>query len=757
MEKEAIIRILKRERGAKKLAERLIEEKSRELYLVNAELKQLNGSLELLVKDRTVQLEKQNIDIQQKNVRLEEAQRELELKIQELKNSNKYKSEFLANMSHELRTPLNSILVLAKIINENNENNLTPRQIEYSNIIHNSGKDLLSLINEILDLAKIEAGRVDIHIEKINPLDIKLNLMDLFFEIARKERIDLDIHIAKEVPSEFYLDKGKVMQILRNLLSNAFKFTEAGGRVKLEIEMKEIDEVKMISFTVNDDGIGIAENNLDLIFEAFQQADGSTSRKYGGTGLGLNICKELTQLMRGSIHVASQLEVGSTFQVLFPYEKPLINELSSFETKEQLESLDLVDPTIASRKKKIPFSDDHKNFKKGDAVILIIEDDIRFAKILIDLSRKYGYKAIVVTEGNYGFEYAKKYKPVCIFLDIQLPVMNGWAILKQLKSSPITCSFPVHILSVVNKNSKGLNLGAESYNTKPINLEKLEKTIKSISIIQPRPNDCLIVGDNNNMFSKFYHHLEVHFKNIKFAKKVEDIFDICVKNSVQLIILGGDISMNAKFQKKLLDINRKAKEENKVVYFFCYSNVTTRAFEKNVNLDNIQLLKNDLELKEEFGFTINDSEDKTQLGEEPTSDRLNLIERKLKYHKVLQDKSILLVDDEMRNIFAMDSILEQYDTNIIIANNGKEALQKLEENSFIDIVLMDIMMPVMNGYQTINCIRKNPKYEKLPVIAVTAKAMKGDKEKALSAGANGYISKPLDIYKFLDLLVSQLN
>ena len=757
MEKDAIKRILYRERGARKIAEQLIEEKSRELYIVNEALTQLIDSLELQVKERTSQLEKQNIDIHQKNEILEETQQELEFKIQELKNSNKYKSEFLANMSHELRTPLNSILVLAKIIGENNENNLTPKQVEYSNIIHNSGKDLLSLINEILDLAKIEAGRVDIHIEEINPLDFKLNLMDLFFEIARKERIDLDIHIAKEVPSEIYLDKGKVIQILRNLLSNAFKFTETGGRITLIIGMKEMNGENMISFTVNDDGIGIAENNLDLIFEAFQQADGSTSRKYGGTGLGLNICKELVQLMKGNIHVTSKLEVGSTFQVTLPFEKPSNFEPSEIENNEHSGSIDLVSPEVASRKKKILFLDDRENFKEGDAVILIVEDDVRFAKILIDLSHKYGYKAIVATEGDLSFKYAKKYKPVCIFLDIQLPIMSGWSILKQLKSSPLTSSFPVHIITVVNKKLKGLNLGANTYHTKPITLEKLENIIQTISNVQPKPNECIILGDSNNVFAKFYHQLERHFKNIKFAKTIDDTFDIYAENPIQLIILGEDVTVDAKFENILNQINNKAKEENKIVHFYSCSNNASNVFEKNTNLENVQWLKDDLEVKEEFGFSINELGNNIQREEETIPEELNLLERKLEYCKILQDKSILIVDDEMRNIFAMDSILEQYDSNIIIANNGEEALEKLKENPFIDIVLMDIMMPVMNGYEAISHIRNNPAYDSLPVIAVTAKAMKGDKEKTLAVGANDYISKPLDIYTFLDLLTSHLN
>ncbi len=757
MENDAIKRILYRERGARKIAEKLIEEKSRELYSLNNELKQFNDSLELQVKERTGQLEKQNIDIHQKNEKLERTQQELELKIQELKNSNKYKSEFLANMSHELRTPLNSILVLAKIIGENNENNLTPKQVEYSNIIHNSGKDLLSLINEILDLAKIEAGRVDIHIEEVNPLDLKLNLMDLFFEIARKERIDLDIHISKEVPSEIYIDKGKVMQILRNLLSNAFKFTEAGGRVALSIEIKEFNGKYLISLTVNDDGIGIAEDNLDLIFEAFQQADGSTSRKYGGTGLGLNICKELAQLMNGSIHVTSKLGAGSVFQVLFPCRKSLDVESSIIENNENVECFDLVSPETASRKKKILFSDDREDFKEGDAVILIIEDDIRFAKILIDLSRGYGYKAIVATQGGLGFEYAKKYKPVCIFLDIQLPVLSGWSVLKQLKSSQLTSTFPVHIISVVNKKSKGLNLRAETYNTKPVTLEKLETIIKSISSVQSKMNQCIIVGDSNNVFAKFYNNIAGHFNNIKFTKHLDETLKVYVKNIVQLIILGDAISMDTKFENVLIQINNKAKEENRVVHFYSYSNKPIDIFEKNIKLKHIQLLKDDSEVEREFGFSINRIAEKIQEKEEPSLDELNLEQRKLEYCKALQDKSILLVDDEMRNIFAMDSILEQYDSNIIIANNGKEALEKLTENPFIDIVLMDIMMPVMNGYETIAHIRNNPKYDKLPVIAVTAKAMKGDKEKSLAAGANDYISKPIDIYKFLDLITSHLN
>ncbi len=740
---EAIKRILKRERASRKNAELIIEEKSRELFALNEQLKSINESLEEQVADRTKELEHQNRLVKDKNEELQKLHNQLQNKLKELKEANKYKSEFLANMSHELRTPLNSILILARMLSENKMNNLTNKQVEYANIIQGSGQDLLSLINEILDLAKIEAGQVNIVLEEIPLFDIKMSLMDGFFEIAREHKIDLTIDIEDGLPNSIYSDKMKLMQILRNLLSNAFKFTEANGKVRVNINRLLPDAQRKctkkkakdcIQFSVIDSGIGIPKEKLSLIFEAFQQADGSTSRKYGGTGLGLSICRELTTLLGGGISVASEVNKGSTFSFMLPFHLE-----SAMEEPEEMMGSDVVE-----EKNDTEITDDRYNLQPSDFVLLIIEDDVRFAKILKDFAHSKGFKTILTTRGDHGLKLTKKYLPTAVFLDIQLPFVDGWTVLKELKSNEDTAAIPVHIFSVVDKIQEGMDLGAVTYNIKPTKIEDLEK---AFSLIKDHPfaeTQCLLVCGASEEFPWYYQKLQSSFSNILYCENIPNaITTLRIERFQQIVIANKGLNVN--LIPKLLDTVNEIETLTKKVNVSLISAHEDDFIQAKKNYPNLNFIKgtdNDLpplQLQETPEPTV----PKNQVSPKQKQDELK--------HK-LKDKVILIVDDEMRNVFALDSLLEHYETQILIATNGKEALEKLQENPTVDLILMDIMMPILNGYEAIKAIRKMEAYQDLPILALTAKAMKGDRAKCIAVGASDYISKPINVDTFFSVL-----
>lgn len=707
---ETLKRILKREREARKQAEAIIEDKSRELFLVNKQLKDLNASLEDQVLARTLELKK---------------------KIEELKNANKYKSEFLANMSHELRTPLNSILILARILKDNKENNFTPKQVEYSSVIFNSGHDLLSLINDILDLAKIEAGRVELTVDMVSILEIKKDIEMMFDGLSREKEVNFSIEISQDFPAFIETDKIKVLQILRNLLSNAFKFTTAQGQITLKIESQD----GFISMEVQDTGIGIDKEKLDLVFEAFQQADGSTSRKFGGTGLGLSICKELVALLGGTIAVESELNKGSIFQIRLPLD---INNKNQLSFDDQL------------------FDVDEKNLKLGDLrpnkkeesnqPILIIEDDQRFVKILQDFASEKGFESVVASQGDTGLFFAKKFNPIAILLDIQLPVMSGWQVLKELKADPELCTIPVHIFSVVDKSKLGITMGAESYNIKPINLQNLEDTFdKILNKNTVSEQECMILGKDSKLFPSLYQAFQNHFFNVRFASDYKMALDIIKDNNFGAILIVDN------------DLNGMPFDDFAHALHVLYKNKTAplKIYMPPKKSPVIVELQNENHLDFIFDEQILKSEYGIEISTESEEDKK---ESKKISTQFLDGLKVLLVEDEMRNVFVMDSILEPYGAKITIANNGQESLDQLKLDTDYDIVLMDIMMPVMNGFEAIGHIRENPETKDLKIIAVTAKAMMGDAEKCIAAGADAYVSKPIDIdllYQTMERLIQK--
>ncbi len=744
---ESLKQILKRERNARKVAEQIIEDKSRELYLtnqqleeqaaelrkksrelfvLNEQLKSLNGSLEEQVASRTIALQE---------------------KIVELKNSNRYKSEFLANMSHELRTPLNSILVLANILGENMGNNLTEKQVEHANIIQSSGKDLLTLINNILDLAKIEAGKTDLLEEEIPVADIKTNLLDVFYELSRKKEITLSVLITENVPSKIFTDKQKLLQILRNFLSNAFKFTEAGGRVQVIIDLinKNTEHGPELKFSVSDNGIGIEPDMQELIFNAFQQADGSISRKYGGTGLGLSICRELATMFNGKITLKSEFGSGSTFDFICPLKQKkeagaLVVDMGKCESG----FLHIL------QQNKYNIVDDRSNISRGEHLVLILEDDNRFAQILKKFSEERGFKTILLDNGQHGFAFARKYQPVAILVDTLLPEVDGWSVLKSLKSSRLTCSIPVHIFSFEDKVEKSKNFKGKFFSIKPVDLMMLERTFNSIQEISPVPKQCLMIGKNYDDFFLYYGKIHFGFSNVKFANDADGVLGLLGKEAFEILFLMDAEIEGMDMLSFLNRLHNLMKTQGKSVELFCfvYNNEIANSASRFHNV--IFVDSNGLEKK--YGIIL---PERAGGNVSERSTKPAVAKRQLRATK-LNSKKFLVVDDDSRNIFVLNCLLDPYNVSVIMANNGQEALERLEEYPAIDIVLMDIMMPVMDGYEAIKRIRETKRKEDLPIVALTAKAMRGDRKEALAVGANAYLTKPIDVDEFFGVVMELL-
>ncbi|HNR19738.1 MAG TPA: response regulator [Bacteroidia bacterium] len=593
-----------------------LEKSQEELKEQQDELKQVNAELEI----------KAHL-LEERNLAIEEARQSLSFKAEQLEQSSKYKSAFLANMSHELRTPLNSILILAKLLSDNKNNNLTDKQSEHARVIHKSGTDLLMLINDILDLSKIESGKLEFVYEKITTNTIAEDMRMLFSEFAIEKQIKFNIQIDNTVPSDIVSDKLRMEQVIKNLISNAFKFTAKEGSVTVKLfkpekgiafqneNLKTAGEILAISVT--DTGIGIPEEKQKIIFEAFQQADNSTSRKYGGTGLGLAISREIAHVLGGDLVVNSEPGIGSTFTFYIPNQPPLQQIVEA--PKQQI----IQQPVISiSNNKKFEdndFTDDKDYITPGDKIILIIEDDTEFLKLLIDYAHIYGYKAIATKQGETGLLLANKYNPIAVILDLMLPDTDGSIILTKLKNDKNLKQIPVHIVTALDKNPLSVGSSIESFIKKPVDKQSLEKLFMSFDAIKTEP-------------------------------------------------------------------------------------VATRS----------------------------------------AAPMLDMPDTSMTDGASLKGKTILMADDDMRNIYALTTVLENEGVNIICAYDGKEAIEKLEKNPQIDLVLMDIMMPVMDGYQAMSEIRKNDKYKKLPLLAVTAKAMEGEKEKCSKSGASDYIPKPIN-------------
>ncbi|MFV8333448.1 response regulator [Flavobacterium sp. GSP14] len=725
-----------------------------ELQIQQEELRQLNEELEQQAQNLKQQqeelqmtndeLEEQTQSLEEKNKEVEASKSSIEQKTKQLEISSKYKSEFLANMSHELRTPLNSLLILSKDLSENRKKNLDDVQVESAEIIYKSGHDLLILINEVLDLSKIEAGKMSVNVERIPIINLTAELLQNFKHLAEQKGLFLSCEIAENVPEFITTDLQRLNQILKNLLSNAIKFTKKGS---VSIHVKP-DTDKSINIAVTDTGIGIAKDKQAAIFEAFQQAEGGTSRKYGGTGLGLSISRELAKLLEGKITVTSSLNNGATFSLVLPLAiKPEIELSNSLPIlPRQYIPIDKNETTFLNY---ATIPDDRANLSPGDKVVLIIEDDPNFAHILLKQANIKGFKCLTAATGEDGLVLASKFNPQAIILDMGLPGISGKQVLQELKSNTTVRHIPVHIISANDRSLEPIREGAVEYLIKPISKETLDDAFNRIeNFVNKKIKKLLIIEDNENARKAM--KILIGTGDVQFFEAETGAAAIALyeNHEIDCVILDIGLPDMSGFEliQKLEGIKGQnmppiivytgkelSKDENDLLHKYAESIIIKGVKSEERLLDETALF---------LHRTIN-----------------NLPKSKQKIISGIHDKDaifhakkILLVDDDMRNIFALSKILQEREIEVIKSENGKNALQMLEQHPDIDLVLMDIMMPEMDGYEAMKRIRSQIKFKKLPVIALTAKAMKDDKQKCIDAGANDYITKPIDVDRLLSLM-----
>ncbi|MCB8821088.1 HAMP domain-containing protein [Microvirga rosea] len=723
-------------------------------------LQKTNEDLE----DKARLLELQKQEVEAKNQEVSIAKTALEEKAEQLSLTSRYKSQFLANMSHELRTPLNSLLILSKLLTENSDGNLTDKQREFAKTIHAAGSDLLSLINDILDLSKIESGTVSLEVSSVGFKDLAHNMERTFRQVAEERSLDFKIEVEPKLPSGIRTDSKRLQQVLRNLLSNAFKFTEQGG-VTLRIGTAEGSPLRAgsqwISMSVTDTGIGIPEDKQRIIFEAFQQADGTTSRKYGGTGLGLAISREIARLLGGEIVVSSTPGRGSTFTLFLPVEPPASHSFASagqgsgdgighHQGLDNSGTAVLRQPSAAMALS--ASLDDRHAITAGDRVVLIIEDDAMFASVLLELAREEGFKGLIAMDGASALALAHRYKPHAITLDIGLPDMDGWALLDLLKHDPRTRHVPIHVISVDDQKKRGLKAGAFGFLEKPVDREALMNALNRTKEFVDRPvKKLLLVEDDENQRMSLSELMKNEQVEVTAVGTAESALETLQARQFDCAIV--DLGLPDLPGAELIERIRKTKNGEDLPVVIYTGQDLTREEERRLESiaatvivkeeGSAERLLNDTALF--LHRTIN-----AIPNEQPI-----IIERRTEGS--LEGRKVLVIDDDMRNIFSLTSALEQYGMSVVFAENGREGIEKLLDNPDVDIALVDIMMPEMDGYETMREIRKNPRYGNLPLVAVTAKAMKGDREKCLEAGATDYVSKPVDIDQLLAVLRVQLS
>ena len=725
-----------------------------ELQMQQEELRQLNEELEQQTQNLKQQqeelqmtneeLEEQTQSLEEKNKEVEASKNDIEQKTKQLEISSKYKSEFLANMSHELRTPLNSLLILSKDLSENRKKNLDNVQVESAEIIYKSGHDLLVLINEVLDLSKIESGKMSINVEKIALKNFMDNLMRDFRHHTQQKGLEFICNLGTGLPEFIYTDAQRLNQIMKNLLSNAIKFTEKGN---ITIKIDRTTETTL-NISVIDTGIGIAEDKQTAIFEAFQQAEGGTSRKYGGTCLGLSISRELAKLLDAEIKVNSELNQGSTFSLIIPLEiHPEQESVSTVSVKPVFYA-----PRSENDATFLNYStieDDRHTINSDDKVVLIIEDDQNFASILLKQANKKKFKCLAAGTGEDGILLASKYKPQAIILDMGLPGIQGQQVLHELKVNPSVRHIPVHIISANDRSLEPIREGAVEFLMKPISKDDLEQAFNRIeNFVNRKIKNLLIIEDNEN--SRKAMKVLIGTGDVKCfeAATGKEALELYKQNSIDCIILdiglpdinGFDLIQKLEFIKDrnmppiiVYTGKELTKEENDLLHKYAQSII-------------IKGIKSEERLLDETALFLHRT-----ISNLPASKQIvinNLYDKEAIFHS----KKILLVDDDMRNVFALSKILQERGMEVLKSENGKKALEMLDTNDGIDLVLMDIMMPEMDGYEAMKRIRSQVKFRNLPVIALTAKAMKDDKQKCIDAGANDYITKPIDVERLLSLM-----
>ena len=720
-----------------------------ELQAQQRELQQTNEQLE----QKAQQLAERNVEVERKNQEIEQARRALEEKATELALTSKYKSEFLANMSHELRTPLNSILILGQQLGDNPEGNLSAKQVEFARTIHGAGTDLLNLISDILDLSKIESGTVTVDAEEI----FFSNLLDMvarpFRHEAETRQLSFDVHLDPNLGRTITTDSKRLQQVLKNLLSNAFKFTAQGG-VRLNVSaalggwstahpvLSQASAV--VAFEVSDTGIGIPLEKQKIIFEAFQQADASTSRKYGGTGLGLAISRELATLLGGEIHLRSAPDTGSSFTLYLP-----IKYAGSTTASRTAAPSTMTAPSVSPERTVEQIPDDRLEIQPGDAILLIVEDDPHYARILLDLARDKGFKVLLAMRGDDALDLAKQYQPTAVSLDVFLPDMLGWNVLSQLKQNPLTRHIPVQIVTLDEDRQHGLARGAFSFVTKPTTREGISDALTKIKdFSQPRRRRLLVVEDNTAeqlSIRELLGHDDIEIVNAGTGQEALDILREgmcdCVVLDLRLPDMSGfEVLERMRGEEALADVpvvvftgRELSANEDAQLHTMARSIVVKGVESPERLLDETALFLH-------------------RVFSDLPVEKQRMLERLNSSDEDLIGRTVLLVDDDARNIFALSSVLERRGMQVLTSTTGREAIELIAQTPGLAIVLMDIMMPEMDGYQTIENIRRNPAYRRLPIIALTAKAMKGDREKCLEAGASDYLAKPVNTEQLLSAL-----
>jgi len=699
------------------------------------------------------ELSAQQEELRRANDELHDKGRSLEEKAEQLTLTSKYKSEFLANMSHELRTPLNSLLILAQQLFENPEGNLTEKQRMFAKTIHSCGDDLIQLINDILDLSKIESGVIFADVMPVNFKEIASFAESTFKPISEAKNLKFEIIIEDGLPEVLETDMQRLNQILKNLLSNAFKFTEKGG-VKLEIFRpdNQMDSVlpntdSVIAFSITDTGIGISKNTQGIIFEAFQQAEGSTSRKYGGTGLGLSISKGFAELLGGTITVGSELGKGSVFTLYLPLKyKEEVKPITNYAAKESHPVTHLRTNLLDTAE--LVIDDDRHNIASEDKVLLVIEDDIRFTKILIDKAHNFGLKVLVAISYLEIFDSIQKYNPIAITLDVNMPESNGWKILKLLKGDINLRHIPIHLISGEDNKAIALKWGAKSFSLKPLSNNSLEELIAGIvRFNEQKRKKILVIEDNEHELQHLSEMLSSESIEVFTASTAKKGLAFLKKEPFDCIILDF-VLPDANGLDLLNRINSLKQAQTTIILH------SARDFTQN-ELILLKRLNHKIITKTAISHAYLLEEILTLLHIDSklvSPENLDLIGSIRVNNDVLDGKKVLVVDDDVRNLFALTAVFERSNIEVITAESGREALEVLNSDKKIDIVLMDIMMPEMDGYETIQIIRKEPKHKNLPIIAVTAKAMIGDRQKCIASGASDYITKPVKTDQLLSLM-----
>lgn len=730
-----------------------------ELRVQQEELQQTNEELE----ERAQMLEQQKEQIRAKNRDIEASSLELERKAEELERVSTYKSQFLANMSHELRTPLNSMMILSSLLKDNRESNLTAKQVEFAATINSAGRDLLNLINDILDLSKIEAGKLEYHYEDVSFEEISLQVQAVFVPIAADKDIDFDVTIVPPIPETAFIDSQRVQQILKNLISNAIKFTSKGevdlriySPTPAEIPVALISDSPMVAFAVCDTGIGIPQEKQDMVFNAFQQADGSTSRTYGGTGLGLSISRQLARSMGGEITLQSIPEKGSVFTLFLPIAGAIplehhipapatvVKEVTPVQKVKTVHKLEANDSLP-----KAPIPDDRHRLEPGCRSILIIEDDLTFANVLIKIVQGRGFYGIAAIDGESGILLAEQYQPNAIILDVMLPHIDGWGVMRSLKDNPKTRHIPVHFITCLDERQKAMSMGAVGFITKPVSSEELDNVFATLEqAIDKSMKMLLIVEDDKDQASSMVALLETRNVSITVAETGTRAIELLSKDPFDCIVLDLGLADMGAFE--LLEQLKKHDPARRIPVIIHTGRDLTSSEEKKLRHYAESIIIKGAKSPERLLNEVTLFLHLVETSLEP--DKQMMIRKALDKEAMLDGKKVLIVDDDMRNIFSLSSALAEKNMIIFEAENGMEALKILDKEPDVDLVLMDIMMPVMDGYETMRRIKGDDRFTNLPIIALTAKAMKGDREECLDAGASDYIAKPVDMGKLFSLL-----